>query len=84
MRLGSGECTVPLWMRGWGLETADGGPRVLDAGGRTVDRVGGKVKLSGGYITERMVEDDAMVNRRTVRELLECCPGDYFLVSGHE
>ena len=84
LRLGSGERTVPLWMRGWGLETADGGPRVLDAGGRTVDRVGGKVKLSGGYITERMVEDDAMVNRRTVRELLECCPGDYLLVSGHE
>ena len=71
-------------MRGWGLETADGGPRVLDAGGRTVGRVGGKVKLSGGYITDRMVEDDAMVDGRTVRELLERCPGDYVLVSGHE
>jgi hypothetical protein len=84
LRLGSGESTAPLWMRGWGLETADGGPRVLDAGGRTVGRVGGKVKLSGGYITDRMVEDDAMVDGRTVRELLERCPGDYVLVSGHE
>jgi hypothetical protein len=35
LRLGSGESTAPLWMRGRGLETADGGPRVLDAGGRT-------------------------------------------------
>ncbi len=84
LRLGSGESTAPLWMRGWGLEDGDGGPRVLDAGGRTVGRLGGKVKLSGGYITDRMVEDDAMVDGRTVRELLERCPGDYVLVSGHE
>jgi hypothetical protein len=31
-----------------------------------------------------MVEDEAMVDGRTVRELLERCPGDYVLVSGHE
>ncbi len=84
LRLGSGESTAPLWMRGWGLEDGDGGPRVLDAGGRTVGRLGGRVKLSGGYITDRMVEVDAMVDGRTVRELLERCPGDYVLVSGHE
>jgi hypothetical protein len=68
-----------------GLGAGNRGRRAAGARRRGPDgRVGGKVKLSGGYITERMVEDDAMVNRRTVRELLECCPGDYLLVSGHE
>ena len=43
LRIGSDESTMPLWMRGWRLEAADGGPRVLDGRGRTVGRVGGKV-----------------------------------------
>ena len=85
LRIGSGESTVPLWMRGWELETADGGPRVLDDRGRTVGRVGEKVKLGGGEVTDGMVEGGAMVGgRRTARELLERCPGDYFLVTGHQ
>jgi hypothetical protein len=73
-------------MRDWRLKTGDGGPRVLDDRGRTVDRVGGKVAL-GGEVTKRMVEGGAVVGGGAVaRELLERCPGDYFLVntySGH-
>jgi len=85
LRIGSGESTVPLWMRGWELETGEGGPRVLPRPFRTVGRVGGKVALVGGYLTAGMVEDGAMVGgRRTARELLERCPGDYFLVTGHQ
>jgi hypothetical protein len=71
-------------MRGWRLKTGDGGPRVLDDEGRTVGRVGGKVALGGGEVTKGMVEGGAVVGgRRTARELLERCPGDYFLVNGH-
>jgi hypothetical protein len=55
---------------------------VLDDRGRTVGRVGEKVKLSGGKVTDQMVRTGAMVDGRTVRELLERCPSDYFLVSG--
>ena len=43
LRIGSDESPRPLWMRGWRLEAADGGARVLDDRGRTVGRVGGKV-----------------------------------------
>jgi hypothetical protein len=84
LRTWSGDDTVPLWMRGWRLKTGDGGPRVLDDEGRTVGRVGGKVALGGGEVTKGMVEGGAVVGgRRTARELLERCPGDYFLVNGH-
>jgi hypothetical protein len=69
---------------GAGLKAGDSGPRVLDDRCRTVGRVGGKVAL-GGEVTDGMVEGGAMVGgRRTARELLERCPGDYFLVSRHQ
>jgi hypothetical protein len=80
-----GDDTVPLWMRDWELETGGGGPRVLDDRGRTVGRAGVKVKLSGGEVTDGMVEGGAVVGgRRLTQELLERCPGDYFLVTGHQ
>ena len=85
LRGGTGDDTVPLWMRGWRLKTGDGGPRVLDDEGRTVGRVGGgKVMLGGSGVPKGMLRDVAMVDgRTTARELLERCPGDYFLVNGH-
>jgi hypothetical protein len=84
LRGGTGDDTVPLWMRGWRLKTGDGGPRVLDDEGRTVGRVGGKVMLGGGEFPKRMLRDVAMADgSTTARELLERCPGDYWLVSGH-
>jgi hypothetical protein len=83
LRGGTGDGTVPLWMRGWELKTGGGSPRVLDDEGRTVGRVGGKVALGGSGFTKGMLEDDALVDgRTTARELLERCPGDYWLVSG--
>lgn len=83
LRGGTGNGTVPLWMRGWELKTGDGSPRVLDDEGRMVGRVGGKVALGGSGFTKGMLEDDALVDgRTTARELLERCPGDYWLVSG--
>ena len=84
LRGGTGNGMVPLWMRGWELKTGGGVTRVLDDQGRTVGRVGGKVALGGSGVRKRMLEDDALVDgRTTMRDLLERCPGDYWLVSGH-
>ena len=56
LRGGTGDGAVPLWMRGWRLKIGDGGPRVLDAEGRTVGRVGGKVMLGGSEVPKACSE----------------------------
>ena len=71
--------TVPLWPPSYELDSGDDTVRVLDADGAVVARVGKEASLGGGI-------DDSMVRRRvgnrTARELLERCPGSYFLVQG--
>lgn len=78
-----GDDTVPLWPPGYELNVGGGSTRVLDARGRTVGRVGGKeITLGGGGVTVGMVKG-GLLDRRTERELLQRCLGDYFLVGDY-
>lgn len=74
-----GDRTVPLWQPRHELGAGNGGVRVLDARGRTIVRVGGKASLGGGGVKTGWVKG-GLVDERTGRELLERCPGNYFLV----
>jgi hypothetical protein len=54
--------------------------RVLDARGRLRAKVGGRVRLSGGYTKRSILEQGPVpLEAETAGELFEHCPGRYFL-----
>lgn len=74
------ESATPLWPPGFQLGTEKGGIRVLDTRGRLRAKVGEKLVLGGGYIKRSILEQGGVtLEGKTVRELLERCPGSYFL-----
>jgi len=70
---------VPLWPANLEPSVRGDEVQVLDGEGRVVGRVGEKISMGGGGVTEEMLTED-ILDRRTKRELLERCPGAYFLV----
>ena len=70
---------VPLWPPGYEPSAGGDEVRVLDAEGRIVGRVGEMVTMGGGGIREEALTEDVL-DQDTKRELLERCPGTYFLV----
>ena len=83
VRLGAdGPTWVPVWPAGYELKPEEGSIRVegrlgLEGRGRgTVAEVGKKVTMGGGEVG---LQKD-IVGPRTVRELRERCPGEYWFV----
>lgn len=76
-----GYAPVPVWPADFGLDTGDDGVRVLDREGRLVGRVGQKISLGGGGIPKGTLEGNDLLDKRTLDELLERCPGGYWLVT---
>jgi hypothetical protein len=74
-----GGAVVPLWPPDLEPSVKGDEVRVLDGEGRTVGQVGAKIDMGGGGIREDALTED-ILDRRTKRELLERCPGGYFLV----
>ena len=70
---------VPLWPPGYEPSVGGEEVRVLDAEGRIVGRVGEMITMGGGGIREEALTEDVL-DQDTKRELLERCPGTYFLV----
>ena len=70
---------VPLWPPGYEPSVGGDEVRVLDAEGRIVGRVGEMITMGGGGVREEALTEDVL-DQRTKRELLERCPGSYFLV----
>ena len=70
---------VPLWPPGYEPSVGGDEVRILDAEGRIVGRVGEMITMGGGGIREEALTEDVL-DQRTKRELLERCPGTYFLV----
>ena len=74
----SGE--VPLWPSYYSLDTSDERVRVLDEEGRTVAEVGETMAAGGGSVSKAVLQQEGYMRERTRRELLERCPGAYWLV----
>ena len=74
-----GGSVVPLWPPD--LESSVRGDEVsvVDGEGRTVGRVEAEISMGGGGIRAEALTEDVL-DPRTKRELLERCPGAYFLV----
>ena len=70
---------VPLWPSGFEARVRGDEVRVLDGEGRVVARVGAKISMGGGGIREDALTEE-ILDQRTKRELLERCPGTYYLV----
>jgi hypothetical protein len=70
---------VPLWPSGFEARVRGDEVRVLDGEGRVVARVGAKISMGGGGIREDALTGE-ILDQRTKRELLERCPGAYYLV----
>ena len=70
---------VPLWPADLEPSVRGDDVRVLDAEGRVVGRVGEKISLGGGGIRGEALTED-ILDQRTKQELVERCPGSYFLV----
>lgn len=73
--------SIPVWPADFGVDTPGDEARVLDKSGRIVGRVGQRIKLGGGEIPKGALEGNGLVGKQTLRELLERCPGDYWLVT---
>jgi hypothetical protein len=74
-----GGAVVPLWPPDLEPSVKGDEVRVIDGEGRVVGRVGAEISVGGGGIREESLTED-ILDRRTKRELLERCPGAYFLV----
>lgn len=72
---------VPVWPAGFEPVTSGDEIRVLDERERVVGRVGEGIVLGGGEVAFRTLEDNNLVQKPLLRELLGRCPGDYWLVS---
>ena len=70
---------VPLWPPDLEPSVKGDEVRVLDGEGRVVARVGAKISMGGGGIREDALTGE-ILDQRTKRELLERCPGAYYLV----
>lgn len=76
--------SVPVWPAGFGVNTSGDEVRVLDEDGRILGEVGQRIKLGGGEISEKALDGNDLMEKPLLGELLERCPGDYWLVSSHE
>ncbi len=74
-----GGAVVPLWPPDLEPSVKGDEVRVLEEEGRIVGRVGAKIDMGGGGIREESLTED-ILDPHTKRELLERCPGAYFLV----
>lgn len=79
--VGSGYDSVPVWPADFGIDAPEGGVRVLDKNGQVVGEVGEKIELGGGEIPKGVLGGNDLMEKHDVRELLERCPGDYWLVA---
>lgn len=80
LRLDSPDRHTVVWPVGYGLTTAGGTIRILDAQGDLVGRVGESFRLGGGEVTSLR---DAMGFTAADRALATThCPGRYWIVSG--
>lgn len=70
---------VPLWPSDLESSVKGNEVRVLDGEGRIVGRVGEKIIMGGGGIRGEALTED-ILGQRTKQELVERCPGSYFLV----
>ena len=77
VRLRDGSYVV-VWPSGFRPASSNGGVRILDREGDLVARVGETVYLAGGETT---VRGNEAVDGRTRRNLLERCPGPYWLAA---
>lgn len=73
---GDGRGFTPIWPPDHRASAEGRGVRILDGEGRVLARVGDEVELGGGYVGD--VRRISGVDRRTARELVRRCPGDYF------
>ena len=65
-----------VWPNGFETERSDGGIRILDREGEVVAKVGKAVYMSGGGTP---IRGNEAVDDRTRLELLERCPGGYWV-----
>jgi hypothetical protein len=72
----NGPTWVPVWPADYRLSTGTGAVRVKGPDDRTVAEVGKKASMGGGEVG---LQGD-MVDRSTIRELRERCPGEYWSV----
>lgn len=72
--------SVPVWPADFEVDTSQDRVRILNKDGRVVGEVGQRVKLGGGQIPEEVLEGNDLIGKQALRELLERCPGGYWLV----
>lgn len=73
--------SVPVWPANFVVDTSKDEVRVLDDNGKVVGRVGQRIKLGGGEIPEEALGGNDLVEESLLEELLERCPGTYWLVA---
>lgn len=67
-----------VWPAGYEVEKADGKTRMIDGKGEVVARAGQPVSMGGG---ETPLGDNRTVDKPTLRELRERCPGSYWVAT---
>lgn len=77
VRYGGGSSVI-VWPTGFEPEKVDGEVRVLDGKGKVVARVGERAYMAGGGTP---IRGNRAVDERTRQELLERCPGSYWIAA---
>lgn len=81
LRLSPPEAATLIWPVGWELMTrTDGTQDVVNTRGEPVGRVGGSLRLGGGFVPT--LHDGTPLSDPVRKAALTTCPGMYWLVAG--